>query len=99
MGMGLGLTGLIAALIATPAACSAWAPSWRRFADSRPSRGRRSGRVPDLPGRGRVAVYAIGAAEAMLLEACGPAWRARYPQLLSMGPLLEEARRRCKVRD
>lgn len=53
-------------------------------------------RQPDLARRKRVSVYAIGAGEAMLLEACGPSWRARYPELLALGPLLENARRRCR---
>lgn len=51
--------------------------------------------TPDLGGRQRLAVYAMGAGEAMLLEACGPAWRARYPALLSLGPLIEDAARDC----
>ena len=50
---------------------------------------------PDLPARRRVAVYAMGAAEAMLLEACGPEWRERYPDLLALGPLLEANEARC----
>ena len=37
----------------------------------------------------------MGAGEAMLLEACGPGWRAHYPRLLALGPLLEEAGRSC----
>lgn len=55
-------------------------------------------RAPDLAGRKRISVYAIGAGEAMLLEACGPGWRTRYPHLLALGPLLEDARRSCRRR-
>lgn len=52
-------------------------------------------RAPDMPGRKREIVYAMGAAEAMLMEACGPAWRARYPTVLGNGALLAEARKGC----
>lgn len=51
--------------------------------------------APDMPGKKREVVYAHGAAEAMLLEACGGGWRSEYPKLLSLGPLLESARARC----
>jgi hypothetical protein len=50
---------------------------------------------PDLAGRKRVVAYATGAGEAMLLEACGPAWRAAYPNVLALGPLLEQAAQAC----
>ena len=50
---------------------------------------------PDLRGKKREVVYAYGAAEAMLLEACGRPWRSEYGKLLSLGPLLESARARC----
>jgi hypothetical protein len=50
---------------------------------------------PDLTGAGREFVYPFGASEAMLLEACGPAWRHAYPKQLALGPLLEAARRNC----
>jgi hypothetical protein len=50
---------------------------------------------PDLPGKKREVVYAYGAAEAMLLEACGRHWRSEYRSLLSLGTLLESARARC----
>lgn len=52
-------------------------------------------KAPDLAGRGRVAVYPFGAAEAMLLEACDPAWRKTYPDHLSLKPLLDQARAAC----
>ena len=50
----------------------------------------------DLPRRKRVVVYSYGAAEAMLMEACGAPWRTRYPEALALGPLLEEAARNCR---
>lgn len=53
-------------------------------------------RRPDLTGKGRVAVYAMGAAEGLLMEACRAPWRTRYPQVLAVGPLLEEAARSCR---
>lgn len=49
----------------------------------------------DLTGRGREFVYAYGAAEAMLLEACDPSWRQAYVSAVALGPLLERARPRC----
>jgi hypothetical protein len=52
-------------------------------------------RRPDLARQQRLAAYPMGAGEAMLLEACGPGWRARYPSLLAMGPLIEDAMREC----
>ena len=51
---------------------------------------------PDIAGIGREFVYPFGASEAMLLEACGPAWRRAYPRQLALGPLLEQARRTCR---
>ena len=51
---------------------------------------------PDLARRRRVVVYAMGAAEAMLMEACGAPWRAAYPQVLALGPLLDQAARECR---
>lgn len=51
--------------------------------------------APDLPGKKREVVYAHGAAEAMLLDACWKDWRSEYPKLLSLGPLLETARKTC----
>ena len=50
---------------------------------------------PDL-GAGREFVYPIGASEAMLLEACDPAWRSQYPKELALGPMLEAARHKCR---
>jgi hypothetical protein len=50
---------------------------------------------PDIASAGREFVYPFGAAEAMLLEACGPAWRSRYPDVLALGPLFDEALRSC----
>lgn len=52
-------------------------------------------RSPNLPGRKRMALYAYGAAEAMLLQACGHQWRADYPNHLSLGPILVAARTNC----
>jgi hypothetical protein len=52
-------------------------------------------RSPDLTGKGREFVYAYGAAEAMLMEACGPAWRREYPSLLEVRTLLQGSRVRC----
>lgn len=49
----------------------------------------------DIAKAGREFVYPYGAAEAMLLEACGPWWRTEYPKLLSLGPLFDEAERKC----
>lgn len=54
-------------------------------------------RRPDLARQQRLVAYPMGAGEAMLLEACGPGWRARYPSLLAMGPLIEDAVRECRA--
>lgn len=54
-------------------------------------------KAPDLAGRGRVALYAYGAGEAMLLEACDPAWRRAYSDLTSLKPLLDQARVACVI--
>jgi hypothetical protein len=51
---------------------------------------------PDIAGSGREFVYPYGAAEAMLLDACGPAWRRSYPTQLALGPLLKAAWRHCR---
>ena len=53
---------------------------------------------PAIAKQKREFVYAYGAAEAMLLEACGAKWRKRYPAVLSLGPLLEQARATCGTR-
>lgn len=50
---------------------------------------------PDLAGAKREFVYPFGASEAMLLESCDPTWRTRYPSALALGPLLDEAAKRC----
>jgi hypothetical protein len=55
-------------------------------------------RAPDLKGQGREIAYPLGAGEAMLLQACGPAWRKAYPRVLAVGPLLEAARANCRLR-
>ena len=52
-------------------------------------------RAPDLGGHQRVVVYAYGMAEALLLDACGAAWRESYPAALAMGPILEAAAAGC----
>ena len=50
---------------------------------------------PNLAGAGREFVYPYGAAEATLLDACGPAWRRDYSTQLALGPLLAKAARNC----
>lgn len=55
-------------------------------------------RTPDLAGRKREFVYDYGAGEAMLMEACGSAWRRDYPSVLALGPLLYAARATCGSR-
>ena len=50
---------------------------------------------PKLGEKKREVVYAHGAAEAMLLQACWPGWRSAYPAQFALGPLLESARKRC----
>ena len=52
-------------------------------------------RTSALPELKREVVYAHGAAEAMLLEACGPEWRRAYPQSLALGDLLQFSRAHC----
>ena len=46
----------------------------------------------------RVALYALGAGEAMLLDRCGPRWKARYPAVMAMRPLLAAALEDCTGR-
>lgn len=44
----------------------------------------------DLAQQGRVAVYPIGAGEAMLLDAAGPDWREQYwSEPFALGPQLK----------
>ena len=50
-------------------------------------------KAPELAEKKREAVYAYGAAEAMLLQACFPQWRSVYPTELALGPLLEACRK------
>lgn len=52
-------------------------------------------RSPNLATNGREFAYAYGAAEAMLMEACGPGWRRDYPATLELRSLLERSRREC----
>ena len=52
-------------------------------------------RAPRLAENKREVVYAHGAAEAMLLQACGHDWRTEYPGVLALGPLLQAARSNC----
>jgi hypothetical protein len=52
-------------------------------------------RSPDLAGQKREFAYAYGAGEAMLMETCGPQWRSRYPSVLELGVLLNDARMTC----
>lgn len=54
-------------------------------------------KTPDLAGRGRIAVYPYGAAEAMLLEACDSGWRKTYAEQTSLKPLLDQARAACVI--
>jgi hypothetical protein len=51
---------------------------------------------PDLRRDGRLTVYALGAGEAILMEACGLDWRRDYARLLALGPLLERAATDCR---
>jgi hypothetical protein len=53
-------------------------------------------RAPDLAAQQRELAYPLGAGEAMLMSACGPAWRSAYPSQLSHGPLLAAAREACR---
>lgn len=55
-------------------------------------------RNPDLKGQGREVAYPFGTGEAMLMQACGSAWRKAYPRVLAIGPLLEAARASCRPR-
>ena len=53
---------------------------------------------PDLKAQDRELAYPYGAGEALLLDACGPGWRRRYPLTLELGSLLEAARTQCAAR-
>jgi hypothetical protein len=53
-------------------------------------------RNPSLRERKREAVYAYGAGEAMLLEECWPEWRSEYGTQLTLQPLLQMARTKCR---
>lgn len=70
-------------------------PSVAKSADVLEQRTIQELRKPDLKGQEREFVYAFGAAEAMLLAACGPKWRAHYPLAMEMGAMLAEARKAC----
>jgi hypothetical protein len=50
----------------------------------------------DLTRDKRVAFYALGAGEAMLLEACRADWKADYARHLAMSPLLNGLPTRCR---
>ena len=52
-------------------------------------------RAQRLPEKKREVAYAYGAAEAMLLQACGHEWRSEYPKELALGRLLQSARANC----
>ena len=53
---------------------------------------------PDLKAQGRELAYAYGAGEALLMDACGPAWRTGYRQTAKLGALLRTARALCGSR-
>ncbi len=53
-------------------------------------------REPKLAEQGRELAYSYGAGEAMLMAACGAAWRRGYPGQLSLKPLLAKARAQCR---
>lgn len=52
-------------------------------------------RAPDLKKQKRLLAYPLGAGEAMLMSACGPAWREAYPSVLSHRKLLSLTREAC----
>lgn len=72
-------------------------PAVRAAADDRRASTIDQLKAPDLAGRGRIAVYPYGAGEAMLLEACDPAWRKAYAGQTSLKPLLDQARAACII--
>lgn len=51
---------------------------------------------PDLAASGREFVYPYGAAEAMLLDACGSDWKREYPKQLGLRLLLHRAINKCR---
>lgn len=52
-------------------------------------------RKPNMQERKREFAYAYGAGEAMLMSACGPAWREAYPAAVGHRELLVKARKAC----
>jgi hypothetical protein len=52
-------------------------------------------RQPELARQRRELAYSYGAAEAVLLAACGDGWRRSYPSHLSLKPLFENAKAEC----
>ncbi len=52
-------------------------------------------RKPNMKEQKRELAYAYGAGEAMLMAACGPAWREAYSSVLGHSQLLVKARRAC----
>jgi hypothetical protein len=52
-------------------------------------------RKPDLKRQGRELAYPFGSAEAMLMSACGTAWRDAYPKVLGHDTLLPITRKAC----
>ena len=52
-------------------------------------------REPELRAQKRELAYPLGAGEAMLMSACGPAWRGAYAEALGNGELLTVARAAC----
>lgn len=55
-------------------------------------------RRPALAQQGRLAVYAYGAGELMLIDMCDTSWRKRYLRNLSLDPLMDAAWQRCSGR-
>jgi hypothetical protein len=73
-------------------------PAMRADAEAREGEILAALRAPDLRRQQRVVVYAFGAGEGLLMEACRAPWRRRYPQLLALGPLVHDAARACRSR-
>lgn len=55
-------------------------------------------RAPDMTRQRRELVYPFGAGEFLLLDACDADWRNRYPDHMSLAPLLDAALARCQAR-